>query len=433
MRAALRLEVLVMLPIAAEAGELQFESRNTLLFVESSQPRHEWEAYRLAEDRQPVIMRARGPGRVMLSLRTFASKGVETAVAVVLLDDSIVLTAKVEPERDPLGAFADDPHELPSKVSLFLVRVPPGDHRVTVRYSGGASMLVAARFSEGGEVLDAEGEVMLAAPKVEEKVVPSVGALHAAGELEAEPTRDREVDRALPEGDAWGVTPDPPPAEPAPHAGPKADPGATRLQSIAGPGRELTVRAPWLAIEVHAGIELDRLAFSVAPILGAEARVPLPWLDARMFTAGLAIHGAYGRTEAALADDVANQTIGIAEVRHLRFGATADLRWSFLAAEELDPFVALGAGGLLGEMTTKVGEREDGALTKALYAAFSFGAALGGRGHRPFLAARLAAGLLGSELVRSGRGDAATHSVAYGAFDLVIGYRFELLTDVAVR
>ena len=71
-------------------AELEPKSRNTVLFVASAQKGHEWEAYRLAEDRRPVIFDVRGPGRVLLTLRTFAE---EEAVSVVLLDDRIILTA----------------------------------------------------------------------------------------------------------------------------------------------------------------------------------------------------------------------------------------------------------------------------------------------------------------------------------------------------
>jgi hypothetical protein len=399
---------------------LEPTSRNAVLFVESAQEGHEWEAYRLAEDRRPVVLRVDGPGRVLLSLRTFAREGAEPAVAVVLLDDRIVLTSRVDPKVDESAKFPDQ-QEAPSKVRFYLVRVPSGSHEVTIRYSGGAPTLAAARFSENADTWEerGEGEPTLLMPNARDRDdVPSIGKLHATEGLEAEPKVEKKQK-------SWKPARRPERAViEEPHVGPHFS--RENRMSTRGSGtalRELTVEAPWLMIEIHGGAQIDHLGLSVAPRVGADGRIPIPGLDARSFSAGLSASVAHTQGESELQSSN-GAAIGVARVRHTAFALSADVRWVLLHGWWLDPYVAIGGGGIFGSMSSSVEDSRISAATRGVYGLGVAGAAWGGSGDRPYLEARVQAGLLSSELIRSNRGP-------YLAGSLMIGWRFEFLTPVA--
>jgi hypothetical protein len=410
-------------------AELVPKSRNTLLFVESAQKGHEWEAYRLAEDRRPVIFEVQGPGRVLLTLRTFA-EGAEPAVSVALLDERIVLTAKVEPKVDESAKFPDEQKRVPSKVGLYLVRVPHGAHRVTVRYSSGGPTLVAGRFSETDTVEDlGEGEPALVVPRPREDVVPKIGTLRAADELEAEPLEERRKRRE--ELDAQWREPIPDREQPLePRVGPARRAVQDEVARAAGGGvrraavdpRPLMVEAPWLLFELRGGAQVDRLGLSVAPAFGLEGRIPIPGLDARSFTVGVAAEVAHTQGESAV-EAAEGPIVGIAKVRHTAFTASADLRWVFLREQAVEPYLSLGGGALFGSMSSSIDEQRISGSTRGGFGLAVAGAALGGLGHRPYVEARLQAGLLSSKMIRSGES-------AHLAASLMIGFRFELLTEV---
>jgi hypothetical protein len=400
-------------------AELLPKSRNTVLFVESGQKGHEWEAYRLAEDRKPVIFDVQGPGRVLLTLRTFA-EGAEPAVSVVLLDERIILTAKVEPKVDETAKFPDAPARLPTKVRFYLVRIPHGAHRVSVRYSGGGPTLVAARFSETdtGEELS-EGELVV--PKPREATVPKIGTLRAAEDLEAEPLEERQKRRAEIES-AWSDPTPEPEVELEPRTGPPRRPLPQTKQSLKSSGepRVMKVQAPWLLFEARAGAQLNRLGLSVAPVLGVEARMPILGLDARAFSAGISAEVSHAQGESAVKAG-SGPIVGVASVRHTAFSAAVDLRWVF-AHDVIDPYLSVGAGALFGSMSSSIEEQRISGATAGGFGLLVMGAALGGLGHRPHLEARLQAGLLSSEMIRG-------RETAYVTGSLMIGFRFELLTE----
>ncbi len=411
----------------AHAG-LEPKSHNALLFVESTQEGHEWEAYRLAEDRRPVVLDVDGPGRVLLTLRTFGADRGDDAVSVVLLDDRIVLTARVAPKLDESAKFPDEHAQVPSKVGFFLVRVPRGAHRVTVRYSGGPPTLVAARFSED-QTWDAEGEgdLPLVMPKAKRREqVPTVGRLLDDGELQAEPKDER-----APPPTRW-TAPIPNDAEDdlEPRTGPPRTPPKERGEragrsASTGVARSLRVRAPWLLFEVRGGAQVNRLGLSVAPVVGMDARMPVPGLDARSFSMGLSAEVAHTQGDSDVLTSGRRAVVGVAHLRHTVFGAAVDLRWAFLREQLVDPYVAVGAGGLFGSMRSRVDEQSVEAASRGWFGQLSTGAALGGVGHRPYVEAQLQAGLLYSDLFAGGRS-------AYLAADLMIGFRFEFLTEVEV-
>jgi hypothetical protein len=413
------------------AAELEPKSRNAVLFVESVQEGHEWEAYRLAEDRRPVILEVDGPGRVLLSLRTFASEEAEPAVTVVLLDERIILTARVEPKVDE-GANFPDPPKRPSKVHFYLVRVPVGVHRVTIRYSGGPPTLVAARFSENADTWEerGEGDLPLVLPSVRDRdSVPTIGRLHATDALEAEPNEERtarkvEIDRE------WKPAAAEPEKEREPRIGPShasrpRSPGDWNAgdRSAIGSKRTLMVQAPWLLIEVRGGAQWNHLGLSIAPALGADARTPIPGLDARSFSAGLSLDVAHTQGESDVKHSNGGAIVGVAEVRHTAFTISADLRWVLLRERLLDPYLALGGGALVGSMSSSIDEQRITAGTRGAFGLAIAGAAWGGSGHRPYLEARVQAGLLSSDLIRANRGP-------YVAASLMIGFRFEFLEPV---
>lgn len=412
----------------AANAELRSKSRNTLVFVEKKQGGSEWEQYRVVEDRSPVVFGVEGPGRVLLSLRTYTRKPSTPAVSVVLLDDAIVMTAKVAPKEDEEAKFADVANAAPSKVRFYLVRVPPGSHSVVVRYSGGGPTLVSARYSEDREGWDVseEGELPLVMPRVEKP--------------EPEPKPDAREEEELPEGDPDWALPKPEAKElMEPRIGPerkdqKQPEPAIRVTRLEPPAkrRPLTVRAPWFLYEIRAGVQFNRLGLSVAPSAGMDVRVPVPGLDARAFNVGLSAEVAHTQGESDVRSaGQPNAVVGVAAVRHTAFTAALDVRWSFLFGEVIDPYLALGAGALFGVMRADVAEQRRDAGTKGLLGVGVLGAAFGRMGHRPYVEVRVQAGMLSSELTRAGRGDDAGDAAPHVAANLMVGYRFELLRDVA--
>lgn len=416
--------------VTTARAELRPKSRNTLLFVEKKTG-EEWDQYRVVEDRRPVVFQVDGPGRVLLSLRTYAKKSAPPAVSVVLLDDKIVMTGRVAAKEDDEARFVDVAGHLPSKVRFYLVRVPPGVHRVVVRYSGGGATLVSARYSEEREAWDGGegGDLPLVMPRVERPAPPPEPAAKPAEE-------------ELPEGDPDWALPKPEARDLLePHTGPQpreepSNPGsATRSQKVQQRVKRppLTVPAPWFLYELRAGVQFNRLGVAVAPSLGMDARIAVPGLDARAFNVGLSAEVTHTQGESevhAAGQDAA--VIGVAKVRHTAFTAGLDVRWSFLGGETIDPYIGLGAGALFGSMSTSVADQQRDAGTKGLFGVGVLGAAFGGMGHRPYFELRVQAGLLSSALTRAGRADAGG-ATSHVATNLMVGYRFELMTEVAAR
>ena len=176
-------------------------------------------------------------------------------------------------------------------------------------------------------------------------------------------------------------------------------------------------------IELRGGAQVNHLGLSIAPEVGVDARIPIPGLDARSFSVGLSADVAYTQGESEVKASAGGATVGIAEVRHTAFTLSADLRWVWLREQVLEPYLSLGGGALFGSMSSSIDEQRISAGTRGVFGLAIAGAAWGGTGHRPYLEARMQAGLLSSELIRSNRGP-------YLAGSLMIGFRFEFLAEV---
>ncbi|MCK6547917.1 hypothetical protein L6R52_18845, partial [Myxococcota bacterium] len=197
-----------MLPIArASASELRTISRNTVVFVDAMKSGGEWAAYRVADERRPLIVRADGPGRVVLKVRTIVTPGAKPAVGAISTDDRIVLTARVDAVRDPGAILVEGQGKSVSRARLYVVRIGEGEHTVAVRWSEGSALLVSPTFLEGAEdavAEDGEPEVPLVGIARPSKGVQRIhrvpGERDGAPEVEPPPPPEAE-ELELPEGE----------------------------------------------------------------------------------------------------------------------------------------------------------------------------------------------------------------------------------------
>lgn len=471
----------VVLPVPrASASELRTISRNTVVFVDAVKSGGEWAAYRIADERRPLIVRADGPGRVVLKVRMIVAPGAKSAVGAITSDDRIVLTARIDPVRDPGAILVEGQGRGVSRARLYVVRIGPGEHTIAVRWSEGAALLVAPTFLEGAELddvaADGEPEVPLVgivkAPKGVQRIPRVPG--EQGGVPEIEPPSPEAEELELPEGELDGAvvatssvgvelevastgprTPDPwttsagaerPRAREEPE-GPKLamrDPNTTPSTSAStgegllpreaferrGPAvhapRRLTVPAPWLSAEVRGGLMISRLGLDPGPIVGVDVRVPLPGLDARTFSVGVSLDAAWARGSAAVVTEVERAPVDVATIEHASMLVGADLRWGFLPIEGVfEPWVGAGAGVLVGSLSAENGTGSSRGGTTAIVALARLGAAFGALGSRPFFELRVAGGRLESDLARGRDGGAA----GYLEVDAVVGWRFELVTE----
>jgi hypothetical protein len=431
----------------AHAGELAVVSHNTLVFVDSRDEGGEWAAYRVVDERSPAIFRVPGPARLLLKLRTFIGKEPKDAVAAILRDGEIILTARVEPVEDEEVRFVDAPKgQAPSQVRAYVVQLGAGEHTVIIRFSEGAPLVANA------QALDAAGAVeMIARDDVDVPVVtkkersPSVqhvGKLRigesevaSAGEEDASEPASR-VEGAV-ERRAWardrlasaGGTGAP---EREPRIGPKESERAERLP-FGGVARKrtLTVQAPYLVAEVRAGAMMSRLGLNPAPSIGGSARVPFPGLDPREWTIGAAVDLAYAHGSLDVVDDSGRVALDVAKLTHASCMLTADVRFVFAHVEgALDPYVSLGGGALLSVLSAEdaSGSRTSGA--NGGLASVRLGAAFGPLGSRPFVEIAAAIGRVSSSITRASASHVLDDHAGYAAFFADIGYRFEMLTEV---
>src|SRR6185436_4333887 len=109
--------------------------------------------------------------------------------------------------------------------------------------------------------------------------------------------------------------------------------------------RTLTQRAPYLSLEARGGVLMSRLGLDVAPLLGADARIPIPRLDARRFTIGVSVDASYARGRAAVISEGTRAAVDVATIVRTAIDAAVDVRVVIArVADVLDPYVGAGAG-----------------------------------------------------------------------------------------
>jgi hypothetical protein len=434
---------------AGLADELRTLSRNTLVFVDAGVEGGEWAAYRLVDAQSPVIFRAEGPGRVLLKLRTIVQEDKDKdAVAAILKDQEIILTARVEPEKDPSVALVEGRGKRsPSKPRMYIVRLEPGEHTVTIRYSEGRPLLVSARFGSAG---GADGAIALVAPAREgQDSVQRIGRIRAdevggieevadeqlfesidRGAEDRAPARSHPADsgdwgtrgrRRADEGDARRIGP-----------GEDLAPFSHERRSSAGAvgRRRLTVPAPYFIYEVRAGALFSALKLDPGAQLGMSARIPLPGVDSRRWTIGLSLDGSYARGSSQVVDESGRAVIDVAKIQRLALEIGGDVRWVPARIEDLvDPYIALGAAAIVGRLSAEDASGGQSGPATGYIGTTRAGAAFGPLGRRPFLEVELALGRMSSPLTRADPSNAIDRGSSYFAVSALVGYRFELLTE----
>jgi hypothetical protein len=416
---------------ASADGELRIISRSSLVFVDAVREGErgaEWAPYRVVEEQRPVIFKVDGPGRLVLKLRSFLEATKRESIGVVLRDDTIVLTARVPGVRDPDVKLVEGGKKRATKARTYVVRVERGEHTISVRFSEGPSLLVYARFIAGEQrEIDAgiEGEVPLVDPRVNPppNEIERVGRVTVQGDRVAEGT-EAPVETVVQ-------------AEPSPLASPetwekKAETQPADLSSRSGPDletpasegllpvrtfvpreeRTLTQPVPFLSFELRGGVLGSRFGLDIAPVFGADARIPIPQIDARRFTLGAAIDGSYARGQAPVIDGGTGAAVGIAKISRSTIDVAGDVR--FVIARILDvfdPYVSLGAGASFRSQEAETSGRIAKSSNVSPIGVLRVGAAFGELGSRPFLEAR---GAIAED-------DAM--------ISMVIGYRFELIGE----
>lgn len=410
--------LLILLGIWAQtegaSPELVPTSRNSVVFIESAAAGSEWEAYRLADPEHPAVWKATGPARLLLKVRTYA--GGDPAVGAILVDDRIVLTARVEAELDPEARATGESDPI-SVRHVYLVKVPAGVSRVTLRYSEGQSLLVSASLSSVSplELIGTEeGELPIVAP-----TDPGV----------------QRTDLALDEG-----TPRPRTQEPSTRERSEAPKGnssrtgpweeeevlPTRAAASVSGERALTVPAPYLMLELRGGVRVSDLDVGPSPTVGLSARMPLPRLDPRRFTLGLAADLAVGLGDQVVRGGVGGPVVDVVEVTQTMVLVGVDFRWAFYSMESVTE--VYGTGGVsaaFGNLALSSELRQDEALLLGALAQLRVGATLGTGAGRPYLELGAQFGRLGSDLIGS---DGPS-----GAVTFLFGYRVELWTEVPVE
>jgi hypothetical protein len=399
----------------ATSPELVPTSRNSVVFIESAAAGSEWEAYRLADPEHPAIWKATGPARLLLKVRTYA--GGDAAVGAILVDDRIVLTARVEAELDP-DARATGESDPISVRHVYLVKVPAGVSRVTVRYSEGQSLLVSAALSPVSplELIGTEeGELPIVPPVEHGKVQRTELALD-----EAAPVPRTLEPSALERGEAQKGS--------SSRTGPREEEVVLPARAAAGvrAERALTLPVPYLMLELRGGVRVSDLDVGPSPTVGLSARLPLPRLDPRRFTLGVAADLAVGLGDQEVRSSPSGPIIDVVEVAQTTVVIGVDFRWAFYSMESVTE--VYGTGGVsaaFGSLSLTSDRRQDEALVVGALAQLRLGATLGTGAGRPYLELGAQFGRLGSDLIGS---DGPS-----GAVTFLFGYRVELWTDVPVE
>ncbi len=445
---ALALTLLVSVPVRAELSAV---SRNTLVFVTSTEEGESWKAYRIVEPAAPAAFTVQGPGRVLIQMRAIVEGEADVeSVAVVLLgeadrsraEDRIVTTARVKPVVDDAAQLVDQPRaRRPSEIGLFLVDLEVGTHRVTVRHSAGAELLVNARFAPPLETM---GGLVVPRTKNTTEPIESVGRIAGEeGELVAEPAPvdapeagdDAEPERTGPRvADEW-TDPGEAPIETAPtrRGEPSLDVDdvdtAPPVSVTTEPRGPLTVEAPRFALEVRGGALFNRFSRLPMPLVGLDARVPLPGLDARRWSLGLAFDVGYGAQDV-VARGAGGAPVSVVQVAQTASFAGLDLRRVlYTVPDRFEAYASAGATGMYGVFTLESEARRESAAVFGVLGAFRVGGTLGDRGSRPFAELRLLSGFVSSDIVRTVDG-AAGDATGYAAVTLGVGWRGEVLAEV---
>lgn len=426
---ALGMEIVCAQTIFAETPalprELRIVSRNSLVFVDSVREgearegeSREWAPYRVVDETRPVIFKVEGPGRLVLKLRTLLDATNREGVAAVLRDGTIVLTARIPAVRDPEVKVVEGGKRT-TKARTFLVVLDEGEHTVAIRYSEGPAVLVYANFIEGETRAIAAGEgeeLPIVDPRAAAKdqiAVQRVGKVAVEGEvveeLATEPSPLATEPSPLAQKEAWEKERETAPVDVAAPSGPELEeaqpfqqPAATSdpaRRSSAGtpslrpaqvaeprPARAWTQPAPYLSIEVRGGLAMSRLGLDVAPVIGADVRVPIPKLDARRFSFGVSIDASYARGQAAVIAGETRTAIDVAKLSRASVDATLDVRAVIIRiADVLDPYVAVGGGVSAGTLSAEFLAETKRETTVVPIGVLRIGAAFGDIGNRPFI------------------------------------------------
>lgn len=424
--------------LASDAlADLTAVSRNTLVFVTSTEEGQAWKAYRIVRPSEPAAFTVAGPGRVLIQIRSIVEGETDVdSVAVVLVGpadgtrdaDRIVTTARVKPNVDEAAEVADQPRgQRPSEAKLFLVNLDDGPQRVTVRHSAGADLLINARFAPP---LETRGGLVV--PRTGSESVENVGRIAGEeGELVAEPdaAKKARVAEEWDEPEEVGGE-----VEPTLRQGPAIDeepadfapPVSVRTERSA-----LTVTAPRFAFELRGGALFNRFARSPTAIVGVDARVAVPGLDARNWSLGLAFDLAYGAQDVVARAGAA--PVAVVQMTQTTSFAGLDLRRVlYTVPGRFEAYASAGASGLYGVFTVDDIDRRESAAVFGALGAFRVGGALGDRGGRPFAELRVLTGVISSDVVRNEGGDRGD-ATGYAAVTLAVGWRVELLGEVAVE
>ncbi len=418
-------------------ADLTAISRNTLVFVTSTEEGQAWKAYRIVRPSEPAAFTVAGPGRVLIQIRSIVEGEADVdSVAVVWVGpadgtrdaDRIVTTARVKPVVDEAAQVADQPRgQRPSEAKLFLVNLGDGPQRVTVRHSAGADLLINARFAPP---LETRGGLVV--PRTGAEPVENVGRIAGEeGELVAEPDAAKAARVAEQWDEPEEVGGD---AEPTLHQGPVIDEGPADLAppvSVRTERSALTVTAPRFAFELRGGALFNRFARSPTAIVGVDARVPVPGLDARTWSLGLGFDLAYGAQDVVARAGAA--PVAVVQMTQTTSFAGLDLRRVlFTAPGRFEAYASAGASGLYGVFTVDDVDRRESAAVFGALGAFRVGGALGDRGGRPFAELRVLTGVISSDVVRNEGGERGD-ATGYAAVTLAVGWRVELLGEVAVE
>lgn len=381
-------------------------SRNSLVFIDSVREgearegeAREWAPYRVVDETRPVIFKVEGPGRLVLKLRTLLDATNREGVAAVLRDGTIVLTARIPAVRDPEVKIVEGGKRT-TKARTFMVVLDSGEHTVAIRYSEGPAVLVFASFIEGQARAIAAGEgeeLPIVDPRGETREVQRVGKVAVEGEAVEELAEEEVGPPAEPsplaQKEAWEKERETAPVDVAAPSGPAledAEPASPFQRPAFTPeskaARAWTQPAPYLSVEVRGGLAMSRLGLDVAPVLGADLRVPIPKLDARRFSFGISIDASYARGQAAVLSSETRTAIDVAELTRASIDAALDVRAVIVrVAELLDPYVAVGGGVSAGTLSARFLAETTKQTRVVPIGVLRIGAAFGDIGNRPFI------------------------------------------------
>lgn len=409
----------------AETRGIHPNSANSILFIESEIPAEAWAPYRVVEPQKPAVFQVEGPGRLLLRLRGWGDAPSDS-IAVVLRDERVILSAKIEPKPDPTANVVNA--QRPPSIDVhYLLWIEPGRHRVAVRYSDGGSVFVLARYTPLSlEDWRLTKKAQMLAP-TSAVAVDSLGALRSeGGGLAASPdkrsaprsSRPRPWFGRLPKDDQeWdliflGARARPPSS--APH---RTSGAAVKLGARASPQgqRSEAQQASKLHVELAAGAVFNRIGR--APVLSGAVRVPLA-------DTGLSVGGAAEFSFLSTAQPLtrgSGVTVDVGRVAYTWGVLGAELVYTLSAGASLEPYGAVSMNWMFGRFFVTRGEQRQDASAYGPLAGLRVGL-LVWRGL--FLELR---GQAGSLLLRSDTdGPSPLSDGLYLAGSAQIGYRWEL-------